>query len=76
MATAAAGCSMTDWPKPTWRPIWLSCKGCRHDWDDWQPCHVPVETWCAHARTYHCPECGSDMVLLRLTPLKPPWDQP
>jgi hypothetical protein len=67
---------MIERPKPEWQPIWLRCKQCNVAWDDWQPCHVPAETWCAHACTYHCPECGSDMVLLRLIPLKPPWDQP
>lgn len=34
--------------KPTWEPIDLRCKVCSHEWQGWQPCHVPVETWIAH----------------------------
>ena len=61
---------MSDWPKPTWEPLWLACKACGHKWDDWQPSHVPAETWIAHLRTHSCPKCGkgySDHVLLLRT---------
>lgn len=56
---------------PGWNPIWLECKACGHKWDDWQPCHVPIGTWLAHAMSYHCPACGkkSEDVLLRRQPL-------
>jgi len=45
--------------KPEWTPIFLVCFKCRHDWEDWQPCHCPVDTWVAHVKTYRCPECGA-----------------
>lgn len=63
-------CAMS-WPAPTFQPIWLACKACGHKWDDWQPAHVPVATWVAHVRTYHCPKCGKGRrtVLLRQEPL-------
>jgi hypothetical protein len=56
---------------PTWEPIWLACKACKHAWDDWQPCDVPPATWIAHVKTYHCPECGKGRryVLIRSMPL-------
>jgi hypothetical protein len=56
---------------PTWVPIWLACKACEHQWDDWQPCNCPIETWAAHVRTLHCPRCGkgSRHVVLRAEPL-------
>lgn len=60
---------MTDQPKPTWEPLWLRCGVCRHDWDGWQPCHVPVPTYIAHIRALCCPKCGAKKVLLRMTPL-------
>lgn len=62
-------------PIPRFIPIWLACR-CGHQWDDWQPSMVPVETWCAHVRTYHCPKCGKGRrnVLLRTTPLAEPSD--
>jgi hypothetical protein len=28
---------MTANGKPAWSPIWLACKACLHEWDDWQP---------------------------------------
>lgn len=59
--------------KPTWDPLWLACKSCGHAWDDWQPCHVPVDTWLTHLKTHRCPQCGkgySDKnLLLRFKPL-------
>jgi len=62
---------MADWPKPTWEPLWCSCKACGHWWDDWQPCMVPVATWAAHIKTLHCPACGANRrkVMLRTKPL-------
>jgi hypothetical protein len=56
--------------KPGWSPIYLACK-CGHEWDDWQPYNVPVETWCTHVRTYHCPHCGKRgrNILLRTKPI-------
>ena len=56
---------------PTWEPIWLGCKRCGHEWDDWQPQMVPVATWVAHVRTYRCPECGarSGHIVLRVEPV-------
>ena len=56
-------------PKPTWEPIWLLCGECKHRWDDWQPGHVPISTWIAHVRTYRCPSCGSEKVMIRITPM-------
>jgi hypothetical protein len=58
--------------KPTWEPIWLACEACGHEWDDWQPGMVPVETWAAHVRTCHCPKCGKGgaAVLMRTHPIK------
>ena len=60
-------------PKPTWEPIWLACSACRHRWDDWQPCHVPIDSYVAYVRTFRCPGCGggADVVTLRSTPLEP-----
>jgi hypothetical protein len=59
-------------PRPTFVPIWLACR-CGHAWDDWQPSHVPIDTWIAHIKTLHCPACGagykSRMLLLRDKPL-------
>ena len=57
--------------RPSWEPIWLVCKVCDHQWDDWQPSNVPAETWAAHVRTYRCPNCGKGgrRVLLRTRPL-------
>jgi hypothetical protein len=64
-------------PKPTWTPIWLSCKQCRHQWYDFQPHLVPPATWIAHV-TYHCPACGKggNAVLLRSTPLPAESESP
>ena len=58
-------------PKPEWTPIWLQCKACGGKWDEWQPSQVPIATWVAHVKTYHCPICdkGGKSILLRLTPL-------
>ena len=58
--------------KPTWEPIWLACCSCKHEWDDWQPCHVPIDTWVAHCRTYHCPKCGAGIgnILLLNKPMR------
>jgi len=64
---------MVDWPPPSWQPIWLACKACRHEWDDWTSAYVPVATLVAHWHTYRCPACnnrGKRNVLLRTTPLK------
>jgi hypothetical protein len=57
--------------RPTFGPIWLACKRCKHAWDDWQPRNVPIETWAAHVMTYRCPQCdaGKGDVLLRMKPL-------
>ena len=62
---------MVDVTKPAWGPIWLACKACRHEWDDWQPAMVPIATWVAHVKTYHCPNCGKGArnVLIRRHPL-------
>jgi hypothetical protein len=62
--------------KPTWGPIWLVCWACRHEWDDWQPCGVPIKTWAAHMRTYHCPNCGkgAHSVRVRMHPLPGPMN--
>jgi len=53
--------------RPTWEPIWLACKSCRHAWDDWTPQDVPAITLIAHWKTYRCPACGKGgrSVLLR-----------
>jgi len=58
--------------RPTFVPIWLACRHCRHAWDDWQPQDVPVETWVAHVKTYRCPRCGADAghVVLRAKPIE------
>lgn len=58
--------------KPTWEPLWLRCKECHHEWDDWQPCHVPIRVWTTHIRLIRCPNCGrgSRALLMRTTPLK------
>lgn len=64
-------------PKPEWTPIWLQCKACETKWDDWQPSDVPVATWVAHVKTYHCPNCGhgGKSILIRMSPLdEPPAD--
>ena len=57
--------------RPTWEPIWLRCRSCGNEWDDWQPIYVPVATWIAHVKTYHCPKCGKGRrnILIRLQPL-------
>jgi len=57
--------------RPTWEPIGLRCKSCRHDWDDWQPGNVPAATWIAHVKTYRCPRCGKGRrnILIRSQPL-------
>lgn len=58
-------------PRPVWLPIWLACRSCKHEWDDWQPNVVPLQTWIAHVKTYQCPQCGagaSRIVLRRKTP--------
>lgn len=62
---------MTDWPRPTWVPIWCACKACGHWWDDWQPQMCPIRTWVAHIKTLACPSCGKGgrSVLLRMKPL-------
>lgn len=59
-------------PRPVWVPIWLACKQCGHAWEDTQPNNCPVETWCAHVRTYRCPNCGAGTrkVVLRIKPLE------
>jgi hypothetical protein len=57
--------------RPSWHPIWLACKACKHEWDDWQPANVPLRTWAAHIRTFRCPNCdkGGRQVLWRARPL-------
>jgi hypothetical protein len=62
----------TGWPKPRWEPIWLACSACHHEWDDWQPAMVPIDTWVAHCGTFQCPKCGAGKsdILIRTTPLK------
>jgi hypothetical protein len=59
--------------KPSWTPIWLACE-CGAEWDDWQPCMVPVSTWAAHVESYHCPSCGRSgrNILMRRKPLAQP----
>jgi hypothetical protein len=56
--------------RPEFQPIWLRCAACKHEWDDWQPCHVPIDTWIAHVSTFHCPRCPADRatVMLRSQP--------
>jgi hypothetical protein len=58
-------------PRPTWESIWLACLSCKHEWDDWQPIGVRVETWIAHVGTFRCPLCGkgASSVTLRSTRL-------
>jgi len=58
--------------RPTFVPIWLACKACHHEWDDWQPQNVPIETWVAHVTTYRCPNCGAGKgdLLLRKKPIE------
>lgn len=61
--------------KPTWEPLWLQCKACGHQWDDWQPRYVPVQVWVAHIKALAamgCPQCRHDSLYLRNQPLKPP----
>jgi len=59
---------MTD--RPYFSEIWLACGQCSHEWDDWQPCRVPVETWIAHAQTFRCPKCGADKgIKIRSSPM-------
>jgi rubredoxin len=61
---------MSTWPKPTWEPLWLRCGPCGHEWDDWQPCHVPILTWTAHVQALRCPKCRARRKLfMRMTPL-------
>lgn len=62
---------MSERPRPAWVPIYLACKKCQHAWHDWQPNLCPVETWCTHVGTYHCPNCGagSGHILLRSKPI-------
>jgi hypothetical protein len=49
---------MTSAPRPSWKPLFLHC-GCGHEWQDWQPLNVPIETWIAHLRGLGCPACGT-----------------
>jgi hypothetical protein len=67
-----------NWPPPSWAPIWLRCKSCGRDWDDWQPVMVPIKTWIAHCRTYRCPGCGADgkHIVVRQEPLSAPVSLP
>jgi hypothetical protein len=62
---------MTSMP-PAWAPIWLTCKACGHEWDDWQPCRCPIPTWVAHVKTYRCPICHKRgrNILIRMQPLE------
>jgi hypothetical protein len=55
-------------PKPTWEPLTLCCGACKHEWDDWQPLHVPAETWIAHVNTLRCPECAKRKLFMRASP--------
>lgn len=61
-------------PQPRWDSIWLACRGCGHEWDDWSPAIVPVETLVAHWQSYRCPSCGcgyeDHTIMLRATALK------
>lgn len=63
---------MSEDTRPRFEPIWLACKGCGHRWDDWQPTNVPLATWAAHVKTYHCPLCRADCrnLVLRTKPLE------
>jgi hypothetical protein len=58
-------------PKPIWVPLWLACQACKHEWDDWQPCRVPVEVWAASMEAQHCPKCGEGLkrINFRSTPI-------
>jgi len=57
-------------PQPVWSPLWLTCKACGYQWDDWQPIGVPLATWVAHIRTIRCRTCGGrKSIFLRSAPL-------
>lgn len=58
--------------KPTWEPLWLRCKDCDLDFDDWQPCHVPIPVWLTHVRLIRCPHCDGKELYMRSTPRRPP----
>lgn len=64
--------------RPCWDPIWLACKACDHEWDDWQPGMCPIDTWVAHVKTYRCPHCGKRgrNILYRMKPLEGADDRP
>jgi len=57
--------------KPEWEPLWLACRSCKHEWDDWQPVFCRIDTWIAHVRSLHCPACGTDRrdIVMRRLPL-------
>ena len=59
--------------RPTWEPMFLRCKSCRHEWDDWTPQNAPAKTIIAHWKTYRCPACGKagGFVLLRFVNAEP-----
>jgi hypothetical protein len=65
---------MTTTARPEFVSIWLRCKACGKDWDDWQPIMVPVTVWVAYVKTYRCPHCGAGgrNVLLRPRPSEEP----
>jgi hypothetical protein len=46
--------------KPIWEPLPLRCKVCGHEWQDWQPSDVPINTWLAHIKNMHCRQCSAD----------------
>jgi hypothetical protein len=60
---------MSDWPTPTWVPLWLRCGPCGHKWDGWQPCYSPIPTWVAHIRSLRCPVCRAKKLFIRTTPI-------
>ena len=66
---------MTD-PPPRFVPLWLACKKCKAEWDDWQPGFVRVEVWLAHVRSLRCPKCGRGLRSRSLRLRQRPLDDP
>jgi hypothetical protein len=65
---------VTDFPKPSFEPIALRCGKCGHDWDDWQPCMVPVAVLIAASKSYRCPSCGGRKAFIRCETAQPSPD--
>lgn len=60
-------------PKPTWQPLWLGCKACKHEWDDWLPSGVRLDVAIASLQSQRCPKCGLGMeeLVIRSKPITP-----